>query len=164
MPHFQHCGETPSKVCSLADKLHKRCHAHKYVLTLYLLYANWLHYLKLMDLTRLLNSLCPPPFLPELHVFMFCLRCFQVPCLCVAELSFKSISLLKITRKEGNFQDLRHKFRTRLFAPHSSAIMARRAGQIFNPMHRFFRCLFMQVHWILHCRSANPRTPLFIVS
>lgn len=95
---------------------------------------------------------------------MFCLRCFQVPCLFVAELSFKSISLLKITRKEGNFQDLRHKFRTCLFAPHSFAIMVRRAGQIFNPTRRFFRCIFMQVHWILHHRSANPHTLLFIVS
>lgn len=51
MPHFQHCGETHYKVCSLTDKVNKICHAHKYALTLYLLYANWMHYLKLMDLT-----------------------------------------------------------------------------------------------------------------
>lgn len=60
MPQFLHCGEMHYKVCSVTDKVHKRCHAHKYVLTVYLLYANWLHHLKLRDLTWLLNSLCPP--------------------------------------------------------------------------------------------------------
>lgn len=87
MPHFPHCGEMHYKVCSLTDKVCKRCHAHKYVLTVYLLYANWLHHLDGSDM--MLNSLSPP----NPHVFMFCLRCFQVLCLCVAELNFKRISL-----------------------------------------------------------------------
>lgn len=161
MPHFLHCCEMHYKVCSLTDKVRKRRHAHKYVLTVYLLYANWMHHLKLMDLTWLLNSLGPP----NLHVFMFSSDVFKGRVYVSQGLTssgFLFKNMLCKTGKEGNFQDLRHQFRTCLFPLHSLAIIAPRPEEIFNPMHRFFRCIFMQVHCILHSYCANPRTLLFI--
>lgn len=161
MPNFLHCGEMHYNVCSLTDKVCKRCHAHKYVLTVYLLYANWLHHLKLMDLTWLLNSLCPPIRMYlcfPLDVFKSCVYVSQS----LTSSGFLFKNMLCETQKEGNFRDLRHKFRTCLFLLHSLAIIAPRPREIFNPMHRFFRCIFMQVHCILHRHSANPRTLLFI--
>lgn len=160
MPHFLHCGEMHYKGCSLADKVRKRCHAHKYVLTVHLLYANWLHHLKLMDLTWLLNSLCPP-----IRMYLcFASDVFKC-CVYVSQSLISSGFLLKKnmlckTRKEGNFQDLSsgHVF----FPLHTLAIIVPRPGEIVNPMHRFFRCIFMKVRRILRCHSANPCTLLYI--